>query len=94
MCRNGRLERGEERPQAPDAAEIVCLGHLLDRLRLRAQEAAPARNAGVVDEQAYLRMALADRRGHLLDSIAVGHVADLPLSAERLGERTQALLAA
>ena len=45
------FERGHERPQAPDRAEIVDADKLLDLLRLEVEEAAAVTcDAGVVDE--------------------------------------------
>ena len=84
----------QEGAQAPDAAEVVRARHLLDPLRREAQEAAAARDAGVVDEQRDAGVALHDRGGRPLDRLAVADVAELPLGAELLGERPQALFAA
>ena len=94
MRRSGRLERGQERAQAPDAAEVVRPRHGLDQLRVGAQEAASARDPGAVHEQPDLRMALADRGGNAFDLRAVADVAALPLRAELLRHRAQALLSA
>ena len=58
------------------------------------QEAAAAGDAGVVDEQRDARVPLDDRGGRALDRLAVADVAELPLGAELLGERAQALFAA
>ena len=90
----GRLERRQEGAQAPDAAEVVRARHLLDPLRVGAQEAAPAGNARVVDEQLDLRVPLDDRGGRALDRLAIADVAELLLGADLLGERPQPLLAA
>src|SRR5439155_12969802 len=84
----------QERPQAPDAAEVVRPRHGLDHLCVRAQKAASARDAGAVHEQPDLRMALADYGGNAFDLRAVTDVAALPLRAELLCHRAQALLAA
>ena len=75
------------------AAEVVRPRHLLDPLGRRRAGSRPARDPRVVDEQADLRMALADGGREPLDGLAVADVARLPLRAELLGERPQALLA-
>ena len=92
--RSTRLERGQERPQAPDRAEIVRPHELLDLIRLEVEETAAARNAGVVDQQADRRVPFAHRRGDALDFGTVGDVADLLLRAELAGDLGQPLLAA
>ena len=56
-------QAGEEGAQAPDAAEVVDARDELDPLGVAVDEARPRRDAGVVDEQADLRVALEDRRG-------------------------------
>src|SRR5207244_3470901 len=88
-----RLEQREEGEQAPDGTEVVRPRHALDLLRPDLEEAAAARDAGVVHEQVDCRMPLANTGGDALDVLAVGHVARLGLRAELLGDALQALLA-
>ena len=77
-----RLERGQERAQAPHRAEVVRPDHVLDPLRVAVEEVRARGNPRVVDEQRDARMALAHARSDLLDRRAVGDVADLVLVAE------------
>ena len=86
------LEPGQERAQAPDAAEVVRPHHVLDR-GSPSRKLVRAGNAGVVHEQVNARMALEDARGHALDRLPVGDVAHLVLAADLLGERPQPILA-
>src|SRR6266540_5399061 len=94
MGRHRRLERGQEGAQAPDTAEVVRTGHLLDSLGIEAEEAAAPRDARVVHEQLDRRMALANRARDPLDRRPVADVARLPLGSELPGDCAQALLAA
>ena len=89
----GGLEAGQERAQAPDAAEVVRADDGLDRLRRGVEEARPRRDARVVHEQVHERMPLEHAGRGGLDRGAVGDVAQLVLAAGLLGERAQRLLA-
>ena len=86
---------GQERAQAPDAAEVVRRASPPRSASGRAsKKLARAGDAGVVDEQ--LRSAgcrSSTRAAVALDRLAVGDVADLVLAAELLRERAQPLLA-
>jgi hypothetical protein len=55
---------------------------VLDLLGLEVEEAATARNAGVVDEQADRWMPLAHDPGDAFDVGAIGDVADLVFGAD------------
>ncbi len=90
----GRLERGEERTQAPDSAEVVRVASPARSAPARRRGSAAARDAGVVDEQADPWMALDHRRRGPFDGGAVADVADLELGADRLRQRAQLLGAA
>ena len=74
------LEQGEEGTHTPDAAEEVDAYDLLDPLRLELEEAPPAGNARVVDEQVHLRVALADAFGQVVYRETIADVADLCLA--------------
>jgi hypothetical protein len=76
------LELREKRPHAPDTPEIDGVDDLLDLFRLELEKAAPAREAGVVDEEPDRRVALRDPRRDLVHLRAVGNVAGLRLRAE------------
>ena len=78
----GRAKAGRERPEAPDAAEIVDRGDALDELRVDVEEAPARGNPGVVDEQSDRRMPCEHASRDLVDLRAVGDVADLPLAAD------------
>ena len=93
ICGSAGLERRQERPQAPDRAEVVRPNELFDLLRLEVEEAASTRNARVVDEQADRRMPLAHGRRDPLDFDAVGDVAGLVLGSDLPGDFAQTLLA-
>ena len=90
----GGAEAGQERAQAPQAAEVVHVHRPLDALRVDVEEAAAGRDAGVVHEQVDRRMTLEDSRGDRVDLLPVGHVADLPFAADLPGERLEQLLPA
>ena len=92
--RRRRLEARQERAQGPDASEVVRVDHSLDRLGVGAEEVAPAGNAGVVDEQVELWVALEHRRRDAVDVFAARDVADLVLGSQLLRELPQPVLAA
>ena len=87
------LERGQERLEAPDRAEVVDPDQLLDSLRRKVEVVAAPGHARVVHEQSDLGMALADRSGHPLDRVAVGNVADLVFASDLRGRRLESVLA-
>ena len=87
------LERGQERLEAPDRAEVVDPDQLLDPLRRKVEVVAAPGHARVVDEQSDLGMALADGSGHPLDRVAVGNVADLVFASDLRGRRLESVLA-
>ena len=93
MSRRRRLQRRQERPQAPDRAEVVRPRHLLDPCRIELEEAAAARDARVVDEQLHGEVAAADRLCSPFHRVSVTDVADLPLGAELPGDCSQPRLA-
>ena len=82
MRRAGGLQRRKKGSDAPDAAEVVDPRDALDPLRVRVEEPRAAGDPGVVYEQTDLRVAGHDGVRHLLDGLAVAHVADLVLGAE------------
>ncbi len=63
------------------------------QLRLDLEEVASRRYACVVHEHVDGGMALEHARGHGLDLLAIGHVAELPLAADLAGDRLQPVLA-
>ena len=80
--RSRSLERGQERLEAPDRAEVVDPDQLLDSLRRQVEVVAAPGHARVVHEQSDLGMALADGGRHPLDGAAIGNVADLVFAAD------------
>ena len=88
----GGLEGGEERTQAPDAAQVVDLDHFLEPPRIDRHETAARGHACVVHEQIDARMAFHDRCGHSLDVLAPADVTDLVLRAELLRKGAQPVL--
>jgi hypothetical protein len=85
------LEEGQERAQAPDAAEVVHVGHRLDPLGRELEEAAAGRDPRVVHEELDGRVPLADAPRHLVDLRAVTDVADLRFRAELARDPLEAL---
>src|SRR5262249_57040998 len=75
-------QAGQERAQAPDAAEVVHAGDELDPLRVPVDETRPRGNACVVDEQPDPGMAFEHRGGDAVDGFTVADVADLRLAAD------------
>src|SRR5262249_11252605 len=88
------LERGQERAQGPERAEVVRPDDELDPLGIAGQQIGAAGDSGAVDEQLHRRMAFADARRHRVDGLAVGQVAELVLAAELLGQEAQTILSA
>ena len=92
---SGSFKRGKQRPQAPDAAEIVRPQDFLDALRLDRREAASPRNARIVDEQVDRRVTSLHSFGQLFHRVAVTDIAALDLGvSDLLRQRLQALRAA
>ena len=90
----GGAEPRQQGACAPDAAEVVDAQHPLHEIEVGVHERVSLGDAGVVHEQMHGRVALEHTRRHGLDRLPVADVADLELTAELLGERTEPLLAA
>src|SRR5262245_7416147 len=93
MRRRRGFESGLEGAQAPDRAEVVDPDQLLDPLGWQFEVVAASRDAGVVDEEPDLRVALANRSGHPVDRVPVAYVTRLVLARDLPGGRAQLLLA-
>src|SRR5690348_12797767 len=90
MRRRAGLKAGEQRAEAPDAAEVVRLQR---RHRVAVEEGRARRDAGVVDEDRERRMPVEYPLRRRVDCRAIGDVADLVFAVELLRERAQTVLA-
>src|SRR4029453_18790760 len=77
----------EQSAGAPHPAEVVHLDHAADEVEIDREIRATRGYPRVVDEKVDRGMALEDSRGHRVDRVPVGDVAQLDLAAELLGER-------
>ena len=89
-----RFEAGQERPQAPDAAEVVRPHHVLDPLRVAGEEVVAPREPALFTSRWMRGMTLEDACGTSSTACSIGDVADLELAADLLGERPQSVFAA
>src|SRR5205085_8622338 len=88
------LERGQERAQAPDGAEVVDADEPLEAVGVDRREARAARYAGVVDEEVDPGVPRANALRRLLDRAPLADVAALELTAQLAGERAEPFFAA
>ena len=85
-------EAREQSTGAPHAAEVVHLHHAADEVEIDREIRASRGHPRVVEEEVDRRMALQDLRGHRVDRVSVGDVAQLDLAAELLGDRAEPIL--